>query len=194
MMRIMLKKAYETIKDRIKEAFPNLQVLLNFPEPHQKIVFPYLSIQIVRSEQVHFGQEFIDSYDDPQGNKVVVHDVGEWRVRLNLHYYDKSQDKIATFIDDFNSFFKTGVQDALAGRSITLPINPDKWYEVLNFTLLGYELDQEGFQLQKGSGRRVIFSCKASIPDLIYEKVPIMTDVKLDERSDVGENVDASKV
>ena len=188
----MISKAFNAIKTSLEDSFPRLKVVIGWLGPERKETFPYLSIINVSQEQIHWGSEFLDRTQDDSGSVQVVHRIGEWRCRVDLHHHSKNQKDLTDFIDNFNNFFKTGVQSRLSNRSLVIDFG-DKFYEKLTFTYMNYSLDQSSFPLQKGR-RRGIFECMAYIPDLIYEDIPIMTDVKIDERSKISENTDLTPV
>ena len=140
-----------------------------------------MTILNVSQTHIHYPQEYVETY-----NKKSIYNLGEWRCRVNFHYFASVKADLNPFIDTFTNFFRTKAQDTIASRNLIIPFGT-RYYENTTLTLLNYEIDQQSFPLQEGSGRRVIFETMASFPDLVEEQIPIMTDPKLDERSEVSE-------
>ena len=182
----MINEAFKAIQTTLKTAFPGVQVLLNWPESKLKAVYPQLVMITVRQDNIYYPQNFIEERVKTDGSKVQVLQVGEWRSSIDLNYFAKSLSDQSLFLKKFLDFFRTGAKDNLANRSKNISSGA-KSYQNLNFTLLDYTLDQQSFSLQTGSGRQTIFSCRADIPDLVEDEVPLMTNLRLSDDSIVTE-------
>ena len=180
----MITEAFSSIQAALVRAFPDSKILLNWPEPRQKISYPHLVIINVRQEQVHWPEKFLEEITNPDSSKTTIFQIGEWRCRIDLNYFAKNPKDMNNFIAKMTDFFQTDSSNALANRSLNLDFGT-RPYEVLNFTWLDYSLSQQAYPLQAGSGRSVIFRCMANFPDLARNTVPIMTDIKLDEDKSV---------
>lgn len=185
----MLKEAFAAIQETLTNAFPRVKVLLNWPEPRQRISYPHLVILNVKQDQIHYPEQFLEQITNADSSKTNVYQLGEWRCRVDLNYFAKSAVDLVDFVEKMTNFFQTSPQKSLAKRSLNIPFGSRRPYEILNFTLQDYLLNQQAYPLQAGSGRSSVFQCTADFPDLVRNNIPIMTDVRLDEeKSEVSEN------
>ena len=188
----MLTTAFNSIRDEFKRHFPNLKIFLNWPTPAQRVQYPYLTIITANQNQEAWGEQYLNTINR-DGKKFQVYNIGEWRCRLDISYFASPTEDLNSFIDVFNATFYTGARDNLSNRNLIIEFG-DQYYERLNLKYLSYLLEQQPYPLQTGSGRRAIFQCMASIPDLTYQEIPVMTEPKLDPRSEVSVNPDVSEV
>ena len=129
----MIIEAFTAIQKALATGFPDVKILLNWPEPRQRISYPHLVIINVRQEQVHWPEKFLEEITNEDSSKTSIFQIGEWRCRIDLNYFAKSSSDLNAFIAKMTAFFQTDSRKTLANRSLNVVFGT-KPYDCLLYT------------------------------------------------------------
>ena len=184
----MINTALEAIKIYINTLFPDLKILINWPDPQQKIVYPHGVLTYSTAENKNYTQRKLESFEE-NGKRISIFSMGEWNLVLAFNYFAKDKIGLDNFNEKLLKSFSSDPVNELLNRSKKISFGT-KDYEVLSLTFLGFSLYQTPFGIQTAEDRRSIFRFMADFPDLIRKEIPIMTDIQLS--ATIKEDVDAS--
>lgn len=181
-MKDALMSIQRNLSSDLKETF-----LLNWPTSISKIVYPYGVIHA--NDFSH--QRYNDKYEGIKNNngdpQIVLYSIGEWRGEIEVHFFAKKNTEILDFIERWNKYFVNDPTD-------DNPMERTKVFEFNCAECEKFSFYYDDFTIASAkNSRRVIFNCRASIPDFVERNIHIMKPA-LDDRSVVDTNPDLSPV
>ena len=183
----MLSKAYSAFFELIKNQFPNLRVLLRWPPPTQRPVFPFLVILPVSNSMERFQPRVVENNTLQNGDEVQTIVTGQWESRVDMHYFSKDLDDEADFQTKITDFFDSLLsRDRSQSSNITFSFGT-KLFERANAMLVSWTLSPDSQSIQAGE-RRAIAELILDIPHIITRINPIIKTPQLVDKG-VGENI-----
>ena len=185
--------ALKYIASWLEQQLPGVKIYLNWPGPGTKAVFPYLAVILVTSEIKRWNHQFLGSDRSP-GSIKQFYSEGQWEAQVEFHYFAKRADREDqdAAINKISALFQKQFGDERVSSNLVLPYGAEHW-EKLNLSLLDMRLVQEPSQIQAGE-RRAIFRLLLDVPLVAETELPLVTDARLDDRSEVGERADTSEL
>ena len=164
----MIDLALNAIKTQFSTWFPSVSdILLHWPEPDRKIKYPYISLINPLLERQVYDEKVLTVGNDPEDNSSFsVSSVGEWRGKMDAHYFDKGVKELNAFIQLFNQKFIQNPQNGLAARSVNISYGTES-YESLTLRFENYSRLSRGIGLQTGRTRQIIFHLSFSFADIV---------------------------
>lgn len=183
----MIARAFESFRNLIKEQFPDVDVLINWPPPHKKIKYPSLILITPSQSLMRYMPKFL--LNEQRDEEVINHyNTGQWEVRLDMHYISTSLKDQSNFIDAVNSFFDQEIAEDVNISSNRVFSFGSRDFEKANISFLSWNLDQSSFNIKSGE-RRCIFELLLDIPNLVESRIPVIK--RIESKIEIGEKVDA---